>query len=669
MLPNLFNSFDIFDTCLTRTYARPSDLFYDLAEKVMPILCPYGFGRHTLIEFVRLRSLAERLARQTHRNSGEDITLSDVYRTFSAISPWLCKPEILVEAELALEKSCLRPIPEILSRIQALHSEGHSILFISDMYLPAHFITECLSLHGFYGKGDSIYVSGEIGLTKHTGSLFAHILRQNNILPRQLVHLGDNPHSDLRVPLKMGIQASLFAEAHLTPHERLGASFIESGFDSKLIGCSRLLRLSRQEVLSKEFIAITSDVIAPTLTAYVAWLLADAKRQDIGRLYFVSRDGQILLKIAQRLTFAWGGPECRYLYGSRQAWFLSSVTEISRSQLDWLLAELESKTPRYILQRLHIVAEQVEAILADYGFYHRLDEPLIAHDEHAVWALLQHPVISAMILNNAENSRAMALAYFSQEGLLSYAGRWALVDIGWTLKCQKSLQAILDNAGIGTKIYGYYFGVRTALIDTSLLESYAALLEDGKQHCNNSISCRNGLFYAGTMALIEHVFTMADHPTVISYQKSIDGVIPVFASMEAKSTVEKTITVHELILKYADASLTLGFTVNHIPALIQRCVASLQLLLTHPSSEEAQSVCRFTAHIDQGHAIARPIATPLSWREVARIFFNQFGWLPRYELSGPVWLEGSAALSYPAVRWAMLGLLATKRLVQRLRVG
>ena len=62
-------------------------------------------------------------------------------------------------------------------------------------------------------------------------------------------------------------------------------------------------------------------VAAPLLVPYVLWLLCDARARGLKRLYFVARDGQVLLAIARRLAPRVGfDGELRYLYGSRRSW-------------------------------------------------------------------------------------------------------------------------------------------------------------------------------------------------------------------------------------------------------------------------------------------------------------------------------------------------------------
>ena len=104
------------------------------------------------------------------RNSGkEDVSLDDIYRNLSLESfPNLSKPA-LKRLELEVERENLSPVRQALDLIRNYRKKGKRILFISDMYLPSDFLKSQLRRFGFWEEEDRIYVSGEIGLTKHSG--------------------------------------------------------------------------------------------------------------------------------------------------------------------------------------------------------------------------------------------------------------------------------------------------------------------------------------------------------------------------------------------------------------------------------------------------------------------------------------------------------------------
>lgn len=660
----IIHSYDIYDTCFVRAYASPTDLFYDLADSALPRICNFGYGRNTVVEFVKLRIRSERMARMSASGKRDDITLRDIYARFSEIAPWTVNIAELMDAEMALEKQCIQPIIEMLEKVKNSRIDGHKILFLSDMYLPTKFIEECLTEHGFFEIGDEVYVSGDVGLSKSSGRLFSHVLQLKNILPEKLLHTGDNEHSDVRAPSKLGIQTEPFYKSRLTRHEKNASHFVKNGMNSKLLGCGRLLRLSRSNIGSPDFATLTTSIITPTLVAYVAWLIEDAKLRGITRLYFVSRDGQIFYKLAQRLVAEWGGPECRYLYGSREAWLLASVYKMERQQFNWLLEGITLKSIRYVLDQVQLSPEKVLPVLSKYGFVNRLDKLLSNRDIESLWKFLSDPAIAPLVLENAKNKRKLAMAYFEQEGMLSHSSQFALVDVGWRLKTLKALQEILDGEDDTKKVFGYYLWVISSAIDADQSNRYSAFFADEKWRSGD---IPRDLFYASTIALIEGTFTMAEHPRVISYRQEQGQINPVFASKATTNSASTVQATHDLIVNQLEYYLNIGFTPKQIHFLASTTTSSLISLLKYPSKQEALSVRQFMTHTDQAHATARPLTAPLGWREVSCIFFNQFGWLPRYELFGPYWLEGSAKLSKPPVRLAIKLLLALRTLATRFR--
>ena len=57
-------SFDVFDTCITRTYTRPDDVFYEIADRFLKNNCPNGYDNNTIVFFLKLRRFAEKNARR-----------------------------------------------------------------------------------------------------------------------------------------------------------------------------------------------------------------------------------------------------------------------------------------------------------------------------------------------------------------------------------------------------------------------------------------------------------------------------------------------------------------------------------------------------------------------------------------------------------------------------
>ncbi|HEV2473628.1 MAG TPA: HAD family hydrolase, partial [Chthonomonadales bacterium] len=330
------HSFDVFDTCVSRHLAYPRDLFYALGLE----LCPSDLSSDERDAFAkRFRRLRIRAEKQAYRSARprQGATLSDIYRHFEP-PPGLVLPNAaILAAEVELERRNIYAVPEILAELQRLRSEGKRLIFVSDMYLPASILSPLLVDLGVKRDGENLYVSCDAGLSKHSGRLYAHVLKQENLEPVDVLHVGDNAWADVRMPETLGITARRFQAATLTPHERsiAGGKVSTSIQSSTLAAFSRQSRLAAWEQDGGAAMPLDDAIhtyITPLLISYVAWVLEQARGSGIKRLYFVARDGEVMHKIASRLQGSDPGIELRYLYGSRRAWLTPSII---RSSSTW----------------------------------------------------------------------------------------------------------------------------------------------------------------------------------------------------------------------------------------------------------------------------------------------------------------------------------------------
>lgn len=176
-------SFDVYDTLIVRPYVRPKDLF-----------------RHIEMEFdvpgfAEARVTAETLSRSSE--SGE----TSFHRIYDTIPD---RYKHLKKTELIFETRAYCP-PDIRECFEEL-TRTHTVILISDMYLPKGIIEGVLAVCGIRGY-DRLYVSCDHNCNKGTGELFRKVLSDYDIEPNELVHFGDNYFSDFRTPAKLGIKA------------------------------------------------------------------------------------------------------------------------------------------------------------------------------------------------------------------------------------------------------------------------------------------------------------------------------------------------------------------------------------------------------------------------------------------------------------------------------
>ena len=528
---------------------------------------------------------------------------------------------------------------------------------------------------GFEVPEGTLYVSSELNATKRAGSLFKHVLEQEKIPARELKHCGDGVEGDIVGARRAGVSAELVTVTQLNRFEKamLKVPSTKPWATSQLAGIARATRLgfSGDDAL-RESAELASSVVAPLLTGFVLWTLQDAQARGLERLYFVARDGQVLHKIAQALQTGVDAPEVRYLYGSRQAWYVPSAFAVNRDELEFVLMTGQSSAPRHNLKRVNLTPEALAVPLARHGFPQETwGTQLDGEAVERFWAFTEDPEVAPLILAEAERARALSLAYFEQEGLLKDT-LWALVDVGWTLRTQGSLHKVLASAGQPHTL-GYYLGVsKTRFSSRAYGQGRAYLLEEAEQ---GSLAPVRTLFE--NKGLIDQVFTMADHGSTRGYAR-VDGKLePVLSTLPPHPKREAFLTtVQASVVRFAE-ELAKSPARACEPELRACARLVTGMLIAEPTRAEAQALAWAPISDDPNELRAAPLAKPLSpgdlfgiARDVVKrarrlrasaaaagesanktvptLFYKDLSW-------GFSWLEGSVALSGPVAKLALRG--------------
>lgn len=287
-------SFDVFDTLLLRPYVEPTDLF-----------------RHMEINentpgFADARISAERRARTKDR---PEVTLSDIYDAMDT------KFSHMMEKELEYEAQVLQPNPEMKRVFDLTLSKGKVVILLSDMYLPSAFIADVLSKRGFSGYR-KLYVSSDNGKSKCFGDLFRQALGDLNVLPSELLHIGDDERSDVRTPSAMGIGTARYEkvmERYLREHKRERRFYLRKKDlgRSVIVGIDALNWISRNEW--DYWHSLGYRYGGPVLTAFASFINDNADDKE-GTILFIARDGCGPQRVYNML---YGDVENRYVYAAR----------------------------------------------------------------------------------------------------------------------------------------------------------------------------------------------------------------------------------------------------------------------------------------------------------------------------------------------------------------
>jgi hypothetical protein len=378
--------------------------------------------------------------------------------------------------------------------------------------------------------------------------------------------------------------------------------------------------------------------------------LQEAAAKGLTRLYFVSRDGQVLLKIAQKLLTGEDSIECRYLYGSRDAWFAPSIIKCDENDLYWAYKDNMDCTPAAILERLQLDWHELAGLLPE-GAFEDPDEALDSSRLQQFARVLESKSVSPVIRRKSAELRKLVLDYFEQEGLLKDE-KWAFVDVGWELNTQAAVKRILDSSGLSIEPYGFYMGVFRNHVPATLAGQYSAYFAQAGSEMNGRCS-GEWFFRDQARVLLEHAFTVADHPGVKGYK--VDGEIrPVFQQRSySKSSKEYAASVHAALESYAELLSNEAAMEGNLDPFIGAANQVFRKFLSDPEASDVQSIAWLTTNIEQteGEKYDRVLASPLTFVEVLTMSIHEvFPRTKSYRNTRHSWYAGSAALSAGLVR-------------------
>lgn len=500
-------SFDIFDTTLIRRCGSPSALFELLAKELYP------HDTSMSEAFLLWRSQAEKNVAAHIR--GKETTLSDIYAELPLDSFKGYDLQEFMAAERAMEARQLIANPAIRTIISNKRQEGWQIVFISDMYLDSQLLREVLVREGCAEATDPIYVSCEYDARKDTGALYQKVRKK--FQPSEWEHYGDNAQSDVKMARRHGIKA-FAVNTSCNPAEKYilqaGEAFPKRSRWSLLPAFSRTARLTGG---NSPYDAMAADFVAPTYIPYVLSTFHSARQMGLKRLYFLSRDSYILMRIAEVFAEDFPEIELRYLFVSRRTLLLPYL--FGGDEGDYLSAADHQTIVRQgtVDGRLNQLGTNREEMQQSFNItfpYHRISNK---KEEKDFLQKIFHSNYTSVLQERALQQYSLFIDYLAQEKVTD-GSPCGMVDVGWLGTTRLMMNHILRREGC-KQVHFFYFGIRGDALPPST----------GSYTTYN----RYGELSTEATALIENYFSASPYPTTIGYQRNREGnITPLFPEGE-----------------------------------------------------------------------------------------------------------------------------------------
>jgi hypothetical protein len=537
--------------------------------------------------------------------------------------------------EIRLEQQLSMVVPRVFDLVQKARSDGATVAFLSDMYLGTDIIVALLRIHGMFQDGDLVLISSDTGMTKANGGLY-DILRKTVGNEATIVHHGDNIYSDIQIARTRGIATVHIADATLNRYECILDSYRwdTGGLGSVLSGASRVARLTVKTSSTREVVLrdITAGVAAPLLVGFTLWLFEQARQHGIRRLYFTSRDGQVLLRIATilqpRLSTDF---ELRYLYGGRQAWHLAASAELEIKDVNSMLLSNFGGSFRMLLRRLDLDDDNMRRFTRTVIPEARWDELLGAYASEVSEKLLSIDAVLEEFRTRGRNRAALLGDYLEQQGFLDRTAS-ALVDIGWTGRSAASLACVLRSLGVDPP-RNLYLGLYDTPPPASKYASYLGLLQESAPSLD-----------VDAFVGICEAFCSGDHGSVLGFKNVAGSITPILASDVNLPVADWGLPiVRETINTFCREVYIDPDRVPINADLRPPSIAVLDELILRPTLAEATEFGAYPFEDEQAGGGHMPLASPLSFRDILKYSFRRM-------LPARRWPSASVLLSSRSVR-------------------
>ncbi|MCR4618485.1 MAG: hypothetical protein K5669_09935 [Lachnospiraceae bacterium] len=376
----------------------------------------------------------------------------------------------------------------------------------------------------------------------------------------------------------------------------------------------------------------------PVLISFASYVIEDAKRRGIDRLYFLSRDGYQMYLIAKKIIEIKSLKiECRYLKVSRYSMRVPGYHFDIDKAIESMCTSGIDVTLLKILKRGALSEDECNEVLRELSIDWDINRVLTYPEVCDLKEILKNSEkLREYIYNHSKKAYDSAFGYLKQEGLLNE--NYALVDSGWVGTLQLSIEEMVRSKGDDIKVEGYYFGMydypnqikHNRLLKSRFHTFYFSPVKGIKRKSRFS----NSLF--------ESVVTSMEGMTV-GYKEVCERFIPV---EDVSNNSDKTI-----IGRCIDALKIFLDSLGEIPQFDKGDIEKiLYLLMSSPSEFELKVFGNIPFSDDlvekDKHYVAENMSREMIRNQrVIRRFLIIKGFI-KAQLKESAWIEGSAVRAY-----------------------
>jgi HAD superfamily hydrolase (TIGR01549 family) len=506
-------SFDVFDTLLIRPFAQPHDLFMILGEKL------------NCVNFMSIRMKAEKEARNQAevKKGNKEVTIYDIYELVELRTGIDKQYGVQVELQTELEFCFANPYMKDVFEI--LKSQNKKIIAISDMYLTKSIIIQLLENSGFSGFFD-VFVSSENNCSKQDKQLFKIALQKLG-KDISMVHVGENYESDIISAQELGIATRYYNNVHET-----GNQYRADGL-SELIGSTysgivntHLHNGKKQYTPHYEYGFIYGGLY---ILGYCKWIYDYAKQNNIDKVLFLSRDGDIYRKV---FNFLYTDMNNEYVYWSRIA---NTKYTIEKNRYDFLQRMVKNKANGVLGITIKGLLESLElGELVDLLTQYELKEDDMIHKGNV--KLIQTFFVEnwETVVKKLSEDNEIVKEYFIN--IIQGSKKAAVVDVGWVGSGGSGIKYLIEqkwklNCEIHSLVAGCRHSNHTGNL-SQIMKKEIGVYIFSRMYNRNLYDTHTGTKHNNVFF---ELFTQACYPSFSGFKKTEEGFKLIFDVPEVEN--------------------------------------------------------------------------------------------------------------------------------------
>lgn len=585
-------SLDFFDTLVTRSVAQPTHVFAHMEKILMRDMGREWKG------FAQQRVMAEHRLRINLAESGShrDVTHAEIihqlqhhYGLTDQVADEVRQMECSTEVEMA------RVVPFGAEIAQLALELGLKVVIVSDNYMSSQHIVNMAHAAGLsWVSVDNVFVSSEYGAMKHNGSLWPVVLKELEVSPSHILHVGDHEVPDKQQPSRFGISCHIDSRSSASHRHGMNTTPAVLAF-SRLEAWQRDTSYSDPRDVAHQ---LGSGLVAMMVAAQLKDCITAVRTRDIAGVHFAARDGWMSHVAWGQLRRVWTDlPEATYLSFSRSVIGRANIDVVDEKVAIRFIDEHEKLTPGRLSARFGCRIES----------------------SHADDALLDASTARRVIMDNSDNIvaaskqlRERLVGYLRRSGILS-PGHHVVVDLGWRGAPMADLADIVaaETHGAST-IEGRFLALYwDATMNRVRLPLHGYALDDFGPLNDN-------IRLLGAVRFLEFLVT-APHGSVIDFASSRDNFEPIYASTDSQSAREQAF-VDSVIDSAVDGAVKIalgthpsGLTFDDITP---ESVWAAMMQVSHtPRNEELDALLQHVhvASVDHGDGGIPMVAPAPKW--------------------------------------------------------